>query len=71
MSPRLRNTVPPTRDKMIIWSAVVAGCGIMALLGRSAAITTLVPMSLQPISFLPCSLFFSLVYTSVLNPYLR
>ena len=36
--PRLRNTVPPTRDKMIIWSAVVAGCGIMALLGRHAAI---------------------------------
>ena len=39
MPPRLRNTVPPTRDKMIIWSAVVAGCGIMALLGRHAAIT--------------------------------
>ena len=38
MPPRLRNTVPPTRDKMIIWSAVVAGCGIMALLGRHAAI---------------------------------
>ncbi|MDE6786948.1 MAG: hypothetical protein K2J46_07920 [Muribaculaceae bacterium] len=29
---------PPTRDKMIIWSAVVAGCGIIALLGRHAAI---------------------------------
>lgn len=38
MPPRLRNTVPPTRDKMIIWSAVVTGCGIMALLGRHAAI---------------------------------
>ena len=36
--PRLRNIVPPTRDKMIIWSAVVTGCGIMALLGRHAAI---------------------------------
>ena len=28
----------PTRDKIYIWSAVVAGCGIMALLGRHAAI---------------------------------
>ena len=28
----------PTRDKIFIWSAVVAGCGIMALLGRHAAI---------------------------------
>lgn len=36
--PRLRSLAPPTRDKMIIWSAVVAGCGIMALLGRHAAI---------------------------------
>ena len=36
--PRLRSFAPPTRDKMIIWSAVVAGCGIMALLGRHAAI---------------------------------
>ena len=38
MPPRLRSFAPPTRDKMIIWSAVVAGCGIMALLGRHAAI---------------------------------
>ena len=38
MSTRLRSFAPPTRDKMIIWSAVVAGCGIMALLGRHAAI---------------------------------
>lgn len=37
--PRLRSFAPPTRDKMIIWSAVVAGCGIIALLGRYAAIT--------------------------------
>ena len=36
--PRLRSLAPPTRDKMIIWSAVVAGCGIIALLGRHAAI---------------------------------
>lgn len=36
--PRLRSFTLPTRDKMIIWSAVVAGCGIMALLGRHAAI---------------------------------
>ena len=36
--PRLRSFATPTRDKMIIWSAVVAGCGIMALLGRHAAI---------------------------------
>ena len=36
--PRLRSFAPPTRDKMIIWSTVVAGCGIMALLGRHAAI---------------------------------
>lgn len=36
---RLRSFAPPTRDKIIIWSAVVAGCGIMALLGRHAAIT--------------------------------
>lgn len=36
--PRLRSFAPPTRDKMIIWSAVVAGCGIIALLGRHAAI---------------------------------
>ena len=34
----MRSFAPPTRDKMIIWSAVVAGCGIMALLGRHAAI---------------------------------
>ena len=34
----MRSFTPPTRDKMIIWSAVVAGCGIMALLGRHAAI---------------------------------
>lgn len=35
---RLRSFAPPTRDKIIIWSAVIAGCGIMALLGRHAAI---------------------------------
>ena len=35
---RLRSFAPPTRDKIFIWSAVVAGCGIMALLGRHAAI---------------------------------
>ncbi len=29
---------PLPRDKIFIWSAVVAGCGIMALLGRHAAI---------------------------------
>ena len=38
-SQRLRSYAPPTRDKIFIWSAVVAGCGIMALLGRHAAIT--------------------------------
>ena len=37
--PRLRSFAPPTRDKIVIWSAVIAGCGIMALLGRHAAIT--------------------------------
>ncbi len=36
---RLRSLAPPTRDKIFIWSAVIAGCGIMALLGRHAAIT--------------------------------
>lgn len=36
---RLRSFAPPTRDKIFIWSAVIAGCGIMALLGRHAAIT--------------------------------
>ena len=36
--PRLRSFAPPTRDKMIIWSTVVTGCGIMALLGRHVAI---------------------------------
>lgn len=36
---RLRSFPPPTRDKIFIWSAVIAGCGIMALLGRHAAIT--------------------------------
>ena len=35
---RTRSYAPPTRDKIFIWSAVVAGCGIMALLGRHAAI---------------------------------
>ena len=35
---RMRSFAPPTRDKIFIWSAVVAGCGIMALLGRHAAI---------------------------------
>ena len=29
---RLRSLAPPTRDKIFIWSAVIAGCGIMALL---------------------------------------
>ena len=37
--PRLRSFAPPTRDKIFIWSAVIAGCGIMALLGRHTAIT--------------------------------
>ena len=36
---RLRSFAPPTRDKIFIWSAVIAGCSIMALLGRHAAIT--------------------------------
>ena len=36
---RLRSFAPPTRDKIFIWSAAIAGCGIMALLGRHAAIT--------------------------------
>lgn len=36
---RLRSFAPPTRDKVFIWSAVIAECGIMALLGRHAAIT--------------------------------
>ena len=36
---RLRSFAPPTRDKIFIWSAVIAGGGIMALLGRYAAIT--------------------------------
>ncbi len=36
---RLRSFAPPTRDKIFIWSAVIAGCGILALLGRHAAIT--------------------------------
>ena len=35
---RTRSYASPTRDKIFIWSAVVAGCGIMALLGRHAAI---------------------------------
>ena len=35
---RMRSFAPPTRDKIFIWSAIVAGCGIMALLGRHAAI---------------------------------
>ena len=35
---RMRSYASPTRDKIFIWSAVVAGCGIMALLGRHAAI---------------------------------
>lgn len=36
---RLRSLAPPTRDKIFIWNAVIAGCGIMALLGRHTAIT--------------------------------
>ena len=36
---RLRSFAPPTRDRIFIWCAVIAGCGIMALLGRHAAIT--------------------------------
>lgn len=36
---RLRSFTPPTRDKIFIWSAVIAVCGIVALLGRHAAIT--------------------------------
>lgn len=36
---RLRSFAPPTRDKIILWSAVTAGCGILALLCRSVAIS--------------------------------
>lgn len=36
---RLRSLAPPTRDRIFIWCAVIAGCGIIALLGRHAAIT--------------------------------
>ena len=36
---RLRSFAPPTRDRIFIWCAVIAGCGIMALLGRRAALT--------------------------------
>lgn len=36
---RLRSLAPPTRDRIFIWSAVIAGCGIIALHGRHAAIT--------------------------------
>lgn len=36
--PRLRSFAPPTWDIIFIWSAVITGCGIMALLGRHAAI---------------------------------
>lgn len=36
---RLRSFAPPTRNRIFIWSAVIAGCGIMVLLGRHAAIT--------------------------------
>lgn len=36
---RLSSLAPPTRDKIFIWNAVIAGCGIMALLGRHTAIT--------------------------------
>ena len=35
---RTRSYASPTRDKIFIWSAVVAGCGIMALLGRYTAL---------------------------------
>lgn len=35
---RLRSFAPPTRDKMILWSAIAAGCGIMALMVRYASI---------------------------------
>ena len=35
---RTRSYASPTRDKIFIWSDVVAGCGIMALLGRHATI---------------------------------
>ena len=44
---RLRSFAPPTRDKIFIWSAVIAGCGIMALLGRHAAITRFVKKVLK------------------------
>lgn len=36
---RLRSIAPPTRDKIFIWSAVIAASGVMALLVRQAAIT--------------------------------
>ena len=35
---RMRSYASPTRDKIFIRSAIVAGCGIMALLGRHAVI---------------------------------
>lgn len=37
-APALEEPRTPTQDKIFIWSAVIAGCGIMALLGRHAAI---------------------------------
>lgn len=52
--------------KMIIWSAVVAGCGIMALLGRHAAIHRFgTDHFTGNVLF---TVFFSLVYFSVFNP---
>ena len=67
--PRLRSFAPPTRDKMIIWSAVVAGCGIMALLGRYAAIYRFDTDEFT--GNILFAVFFSLAYISVFNLYLR
>ena len=61
--PRLRSLAPPSRDKMIIWSAVVAGCGIMALLGRHTAINCFDTDDFTGNILLSYSLFFLLAYT--------
>ena len=53
---RTRSYASPTRDKIFIWSAVVAGCSIMALLGRHAAIHRLAQTYLPAIYSLPFSL---------------
>ena len=64
---RTRNYASPTRDKIFIWSAVVAGCGIMAYLVVTPPFTISAQTNLPAMYSLPFSLSFQSVFIAVFN----